>query len=266
MDIKSILKARGLDDANADALISNPAYGDILKGFIQEAEQGKTALLNAQQIEQNLKTWNETNVIPYVQKADARVAETEGRLAAQSAYLKTLKEQGYEVPDSYLTTPPPAITTANQPSTQSAARDYSDDIMLSAKANMALISMSERARDLLGHGLDVESEYEDFGKNKRPGENLRGYITRKYDLDTLHSKREADKKQKYEDDIRAEAKKAAIAEYQQANGSNPETRSPRSSRFDRIVQDDTRKGLWQTAQGREEATKNRLAKYAGQVQ
>lgn len=264
MDIKSILKARGLDDANADALMSNPAYGDILKGFITEAEAGKTALLNAQQIEQNLKTWNETNVIPYVQKADARVAETEGKLAAQSAYLKTLKEQGYEVPDSYLTTPSPTVP-ANQP-TPTAARDYSDDIMLSAKANMSLISMSERARDLLGHGLDVESEYEDFGKNKRPGENLRGYITRKYDLDILSAKRDSDKKQKYEDGIRDEAKKAALAEYQQTHGSNPETRSPRSSRFATIVQDDTRKSLWQTAQGREQATRNRLEKYAGQVQ
>jgi hypothetical protein len=263
MDIRAILKARGLSDENIETLATNPAYSGILEGFVQEAEEGKTAMLKAQEIENNLKTWNQNEVIPYVRKADEKVAVVQGKLAAQSAYLKTMKDQGYEIPDALLEAGPapnPVVTPAS-----SNTRDYSEDIMMSAKANMALISMSERARDLLGHGLDVENEYEDFQKNKRPQENLRGYITRKYDLDTLSAKREADKKTKYEEGLREEGKKAAMAEFQQKHGSNPETVTPRPTKFDRIVTDDSRKLSWQTAQGREQATRNRLDKYVSQV-
>jgi len=260
-DIRAILKARGLSDENIETLATNPAYSGILEGFVQEAEEGKTAMLKAQEIENNLKTWNQNEVIPYVRKADERVAAAEAKAASQAAYLKTMKDQGYEVPDSFLESAP----VESAPVAQATTRDYSEDIMMSAKANMALISMSERARDLLGHGLDVENEYEDFQKNKRPQENLRGYITRKYDLDTLSAKREADKKTKYEEGLREEGKKAAMAEFQQKHGSNPETVTPRPTKFDRIVTDDTRKQLWQTAQGREQATRNRLDKYVNSV-
>ena len=105
MDIKAILKARNLDDASIDALMTNPAYATLLESFITEAEGGKTALLKAQEIEQNLKTWNETQVVPYVRGADEKVAKIQGELAATRAHMKALKDAGYDIPDSYLATP-----------------------------------------------------------------------------------------------------------------------------------------------------------------
>ena len=102
MDIKAILKARGLDDAAIDNLLTNPAYSTILESFITEAEGGKNGLDEGEEIEQNPKTWNETQVVPYVRAADEKVAKMEADLAGTRAYLKTMKDQGYEVPDAMI--------------------------------------------------------------------------------------------------------------------------------------------------------------------
>ena len=78
------------------------------------------------------------------------------------------------------------------------------DLDSQGKAYMSLLSLSERARDLLGHGLDIENEYEDFGKNKRPNENLRAYVDRKYDLTAKATERDNKKKSDYEEKLRKE--------------------------------------------------------------
>ena len=259
MNIRQILKDRGLDDTNIETLVTNPAYASVLEGFVTEAENGKTAYLKAQEIETNLKKWNDETVIPYGQKKDQEAAQARAEAAKYKTYLSELKAQGYEVPDSYLDASSNPVKLAE---VVPAARDYSDDIMNSAKANMALISMSERARDLLGHGLDVENEYEDFGKNKRPGENLRSYIDRKYDLAGKQQAKEAETKKKYEDGIRDEARKSAIAEYEQKHGSNGETVIPSASKFDKFKDaPQERKNAWQTQDGRESQALARQEKY-----
>jgi hypothetical protein len=259
MDIRAQLKNEGWTEEEIGDFVKNQKALAAIEKFSQKAEQGETAFLKAQQIQQDLKTWNDTTVTPYVTAADQKVAAANAKLAAVTTHLKSLKDAGYDIPDSYLESSPAAPPAATPPP---AARGNSDELLNYAKANMALISMSERARDLLGHGLDVENEYEDFGKNKRPGENLRGYITRKYDLETLAAKRETEKKQKYEDGIRQEAAKKAVEEYQQKHGSNPDTILPAASKVDRIVRDRGDKlATWQTAEGRAASSQARLDKY-----
>lgn len=103
MDIKAILKTRNpnLTDEDLNNLMK-PEYAPILEALVKEAEDGKTAYQKAQEIEQNLKTWNETQVVPYVRGADEKVAKTEAKLAAVTAHMKALKDAGYDIPDSYL--------------------------------------------------------------------------------------------------------------------------------------------------------------------
>lgn len=262
MDIRAVLKARGLDDAKVETLMTDPAYSSILEGFINEAESGKTAMLKAQQIETDLKKWNDETLIPTYTKKDMEYADTSAKLAAAKEVLKTLKAQGYEIPAGYIddstATPPPPAKPAGIDA--SYVDQKANDI---ARVNMALMSVNEKARDLLGHGLDFEAEYEDFGKNRRPNENVREYVARKYDLGTLETKREAEKKQKYEDGIRSDAAKAAIADYEQKHGSNGETRVPRSSTHDRFREISAeRKDSWNTVAGREASTAARQEKYA----
>lgn len=266
MDIRQILRTRGLTDENIENLVTKPEYASLLESFITEAESGKTALLKAQEIETNLKTWNEQQVIPYVRGADEKVAKREAELAAMRAHMASLKAAGYDIPEAYLepgkATPPPPKPEANGID-EKAFNERSMDI---AKTNMALVSLSNRHRKLTGDELDLEQEYTDFEANKRPNENLRSYITRKYDHDGLQAKRAQEAEQKKLDAYAEEKLKAAKAEWTQSNGVNPETRSPRSTKFDQIAKEPERAKLWQTAAGREEATKRRLEKYSTLIQ
>jgi len=269
MDIKAILKARNLDDASIDNLLTNPALSGVLEAFVNEAEQGKTALMKAQEIETNLKTWNETQVVPYVRGADEKVAKVQAELASTRAYLKTMKEQGYEVPDAMIGDAPASSTPTTTTTTTSNGIDskYVDERALDiAKTNMALLSISNKYRKYTGNEIDLESEYEDFGKNRRPNEVLRDYVNRKYDIPGLEAKAKEASEQKRLDDYAAAKIQEEKSKWVQANGANPETRNPRASRFDAIKQDENRGKLWQTAQGREQATRARLEKYSNLVQ
>ena len=259
MDIRAILKARGVADDVAESMIGNPSYTTILEGFISDAENGKTALLKAQEVEANLKKWNEETVIPYGRQADEKVASANAELAKTRAYLKSLKDAGYEISDALLG---PSEATPAAKVEPNAPKDYTSDIFSAAKVNMELISLSNKYRKLTGDELDPVVEYDDFTANKRPGENLRTYVDRKYDLQGKAAAKEAETKKKYEDGIREEARKAAIAEYEQKHGSNGETRVPQSSRFDKFQElPAEKKNSWQTVAGREASTAARQEKY-----
>jgi hypothetical protein len=262
-DIRAILKERGVSDDIAESMIGNPAYTSILEGFVADAEAGKTALLKAQQIKDDLEKWNTETVIPYGQKRDAEVRETRAKLAAQTTYLKELKAQGYDIPDSYLAEAPAPDPAKNTPSPDAVDRKFVEERAAeTSRINMALISASERARDLLGHGLDIEAEYEDFSKNRRPGDNLRQHIDRKYDLSGIEKKRADDKAKKERDDLIAEGRRLEKEEHAKKHGDNGETVVPRSSKFDRFKPaPDAERPNVLTAAGREAATKARQEKY-----
>lgn len=265
-DVKAILKARNLSDEDITALTTKPEYASLLESFISEAETGKTALLKAQEIETNLKKWNEEQVVPYVRGADEKVAKVTAQLAATQAHMKALKDAGYDIPDSYLDSTAPVTPAPKNEPVGIDSKALDERAMDIARTNMALVSLSNRHRKLTGDELDLETEYTDFESNKRPSENLRSYIARKYDHDGLQAKRAQEAKQKELDDYAATKIATEKAAWQQSHGENGETRNPRSSRFDTIKQDEGRKQLWQTAAGREEATKRRLEKYANLVQ
>lgn len=270
MDVRAYLISQGHDAETASEIASNPKYAAIYEKAASEAEGGKTALLKAQEIEKTMKDWNATQVVPYVQKADKEVADAKAKIAAQSTYLKTLKAQGYDIPDAYLedggsTTviPPVAAAPANQ-------KDYDDLIYKGQLAQMELIDIADEAKDLTGKRISVNAEYKDFQTNQRPGENLRTYITRKYDLDNIRTKRETDRVAAHEKGIADAAVTAAKAEWAKANGTNGELRTPVNSRFDKVAEERKAGGeggdkLWQTQAGRETARVQRLQKYAGRV-
>lgn len=266
MDVKAILKARGLSDENIDNLINKPEYASILESFISEAENGKTALLKAQEIEQNLKTWNETQVVPYVRAADEKVAKITAENAALKTHYKVMRDAGYEVPAAFTEgepTPSPVKTESPKGFSQ---EDFDKGAMSIAETNIALVSLSNRHRKLTGDELDLDAEYSDFKTNRRPSENLRDYVGRKYDHSGLQAKRAQESEQKKLDEYAASKVAEEKAKWTQSNGVNPETRNPRASRFDEIRKDEGRTKLWQTAAGREEATKRRLEKYTSLVQ
>jgi hypothetical protein len=266
MDIRAILKARNLSDENIDALITKPEYASLLESFINEAEGGKTALLKAQEIEGNLKNWNENEVIPYVRKADMRAAELEAQNAALRTHLSTLKSQGYDIPESML--PTSDVGRKQEPAQPQNAFASAADIDKwrhdQAMVGMELIGLSNKHRKLTGEELDPMAEYDDFSKNKRPQETLRDYVARKYDHTGLQAKateaKQAADRKKIEDE--------AIERYKKEHpvSANPELASPRPSKFDRFQNvPEERSKSWQTAEGRDKATRDRLSKYTSLV-
>ena len=88
--------------------------------------------------------------------------------------------------------------------------------------------------DLTGKRIRVNDEYREFSSSARPGENLRSYVTRKYDLENIRSTRAKEAEQKKLDSYAEEKLAAAKAEWAKSHGTNPDTLIPRASRFDRI--------------------------------
>ena len=274
MDVKAYLISMGTDAETAEAISSNPQYAAVYEKAAAAAEEGKTALLKAQEVEQSLKTWNETQVVPYVRKADEAVAAERAKNAQMAAYIKTMKEQGYDVPDAWLEGAP-TVPTTTTPTPQANAKDYDDLIHKGQLAQMELIDLANEAFDLTGKRISVNSEYNAMKSDARPGENFRQYITRKYDLDGLRTKKAQEAEQARLDAYAAQKIAAKEVEWKQKFGSNPETIIPRASRFDRVSEERKTSGtgvdkegrpLWQTKAGREVATQQRLQKYEGKIQ
>ncbi len=274
MDVKAYLISLGTDAETAEAISANPQYAAVYEKAAADAENGKTALLKAQEVEKSLKTWNETQVIPYVQKADKQVAEAQAKISAQATYLKTLKDQGYDIPDSYLEGASATVTSPASAAPPANAKDYDDLIHKGQLAQMELIDLSNEVFDLTGKRISTSAEYNSLKADGRPGENLRAYVSRKYDLDNVRRQKETAAEQAKLDAYAASKVAEKEAEWKTKYGSNPDTLIPRSSRFDRVAEerklgnnvDDKGRPLWQTQAGREQATRNRLAKYEGKVQ
>jgi hypothetical protein len=259
MTIEEILKNEGYTDEEAKILIDNPKYAGTLKKLVDTAENGTTALLKAQELEKNIRTFNDETVIPYGAKKDAEAAAARAEAAKYQTYLKSLKEAGYEIPDAYLSAPP-----AEAPKVTERAPDgryvKPEDLDSQGRAYMSLMSMSEKARDLLGHGLDIEAEYDDFGKNKRPQERLRDYIDRKYDLSAKQQAKEAKAKEDFEEKLRKEGEERYAKAHPRSE--NEDLRIPAASKHDKFkVIADEKKNNWQTREGREASTLARQDKY-----
>ena len=256
MTIEEVLAAEGYTAEEQTALLGNPKNKGLLTKILQQSEEGTTALLKAQELETNIRKFNDETVIPYGAKKDQEAAAARAEAAKYQTYLKSLKEAGYDIPDAYLSVAPEKVEV--MPAEPRYVKP--EDLDNQGKAYMSLLSMSEKARDLLGHGLDIEQEYEDFGKNKRPNENLRAYVDRKYDLTAKATERDNKKKFDYEEKLRKEGEER----YQKANprSANDDLQVARASKFDRFqkLPDDVRDNH-KTLAGREKATQNRLEKY-----
>lgn len=271
MDVKNYLISMGTDAETAAEIAANPKYASVYEKAAASAEEGKTALLKAQETKTQLEKWNQETVIPYVQDADNKVAAERAKNAAMVAHMKSLKEAGYDIPAAYLdgsenTAPVKVAPVAEQ-------KDYDSLIQKGQLAQMELIDLANEAYDLTGKRISVNAEYKEFATAARPGENLRGYVTRKYDLENIRSTKETEKQVARDKAIADTAVAAAQAEWAKSHGANGETRIPVNSRFDKVIE--ARKGdsssdkdgrpLWQTQAGRAEATKRRLEKYQGQI-
>jgi hypothetical protein len=268
-----LISTHGMSEEDAKVIADNPKYAGVYEKLAREAEDGKTAFLKANETKAALEQWNQNTVIPYVRDADNKVAGMSAKLSAQATYLKSLKDAGYDIPSAYLDDAPANGASVVAQPVAAQGKDYDDLIQKGQLAQMELIDLANEAYDLTGKRVSVNAEYQDFQQNMRPGENLRRYITRKYDLDSIRTTRSKEAEQKKLDDYAATKVAAEKAEWAKSHGTNPDTLIPRASKFDRVVEarkadgseDKEGRPLWQTQAGRAEATKRRLEKYSGSI-
>jgi hypothetical protein len=257
MTLQEMLQADGLSAEEITTLTSNPKYAASLEKLRVQAEEGTTALMNAGKLKEDIEKFNKETVIPYGLKKDQETAAALAEVAKHKAYLKSLKDSGYDIPDAYLEAAPVVKETP----VASAGPNYSDEIVNAAKANMSLISMSNKYRALTGEELDLDAEYRNFEQNKRPGENLRAYIDRAYDLP---SKEKAKSEAKAAADRKA-IEDAAIERWktEHPQSANAELATPAASKYDKFKSlPEDRRNSYQTEAGRESQAIARQEKYA----
>lgn len=255
MTIEEVLAAEGYTAEEQTALLGNPKNKGLLTKILQQSEEGTTALLKAQELETNIRKFNDETVIPYGAKKDQEAAAARAEAAKYQTYLKSLKDAGYDIPDAYLSVAPEKV----EPVKVEPKYVQPDDLDKQGRAYMSLLSTVNRAHKL-GIDLNVDADYAEMKKNGRPNENFRDYLDRKYDMTAKETAAATQKKSDYEEKLRKEGEER----YQKANprSANDGIATPRASKFDRFqkLPDDVRDNH-KTLAGREKATQNRLEKY-----
>ena len=92
MTIDEVLAAEGYTAEESKALTDNPKNKALLSKILQQSEEGTTALLKAQELETNIRKFNDETVIPYGAKKDQEAAAARAEAAKYQTYLKSLKD------------------------------------------------------------------------------------------------------------------------------------------------------------------------------
>ena len=103
MTIEEVLAAEGYTAEESKALTDNPKNKALLTRILNESEEGKTALLRAEELDRNIRKFNDETVIPYGAKKDQEAAAARAEAAKYQTLPQTsLKDAGYDIPDAYL--------------------------------------------------------------------------------------------------------------------------------------------------------------------
>jgi hypothetical protein len=242
-----------LADEKQSKLITSAAktYGEGLAAKREaDAEKKETATFWEQ------KTAELQGSVTRLTNAEKRAAAAEGEAAKRTAYLKSLKEQGYDVPEEMIgatsaTPPPPKYMT--QEDFNKASRATAPDLV-------SLTALSNEYYHLFGEPyVNVE---DDFRAAQQAGKPLREFARSKYNFDAKRqekdkAKADAEYQARFKTDL--EKEKAAWA---LANGSNSETRPPMPSKFDSLQkQDGFKPDSWKSVEGRKANREARLKRF-----
>lgn len=263
MTLQEYLAAEGLTGEEIEAIVGNEKQAKAMTKALGLAEEGRTALTKAQAAEKETaeyweqKTKELEGSVGRLTAAEKRAAQAEASAAQRTAYLKSLKEQGYDVPDEYLGGA--STTTPNEPKYMTredldkAARSTAPDLV-------SLTALSNEYYSLFG--TPYVAVEDDFRAAQQAGKPLRDFARSKYNFDGKKQELAAAADQKRIDGILAEEKKKWESENALRNGSNPETRSPLPSKFDRLAKREGFKNdSWKSQEGRESNRVTRLKQF-----
>jgi hypothetical protein len=267
--IESYLAEQGLSTEEIAAIVGNPKAASAMSAALGKYDEGVSLSAKAQadlDAAQAAKTeaedfW-EKKVTPALAGVDRKVATASSEAARYKAYLQSLSDQGYDVPKDLLTAPTNPNPNPNPnptPGNFLSREDFTKEMQGTGMTLVSLMTLSNEYQDL--YGTPYTSGDSDFEEAKKARKPFREFVKDKYKFETKRQEKSAAADKARIDAIVAEQVKTKEAELQAKYGSNPETRAPMASKFDKIEKIAERKDSWKTGAGREAARKNRLAKF-----
>ena len=271
-DIRAFLTEQGLSKEEVDAIVGNDKSAKAMTAALSRYDEGSALSVRAAKELEDARTerteaaefW-EQKVTPALATVDRRVAQAESEKARYAAYLQSLKNQGYDVPADLLTpggggNPNPGNGGGNPGNGNYMTREQMAKEFEGTGATLVrLQQVTNEYQDLYGRPyLTAEADYADARKQGRP---FSEYVREKYKF----SDKTAERTKKQEDERIAqmveEKYKAREAELSAKYGSNPELRSPVSSKFDRLEKLGVNKDAWKTEAGKKASKEARLSRF-----
>ena len=261
MDPKAYLAELGYSNEDIVAMLADEKQSKLIAHAAKSYSEGKTLKQQAEAEKAETATFWEQKTqelqgsVNRLTAAERRAAEAEGVAAQRTAYLKSLKDQGYDVPDTMLGTshvaePPKPITREEM---EQGFRKTAPDLV-------SLTALSNEYYHLYGEPY-VQVE-EDFRAAQAAGKPLRDYARTKYGFEAKKAEKAQAADQARIDKIVQERLTAEKATWAAANGSNPETRSPLPSKFDKLQkQPGFKSDSWKSAEGRAANKADRLKRF-----
>lgn len=272
MTIQEYLAAEGLSAEEIAAIVGNPKQVAAFNKMMAMYDEGSTALANAaKQQKETSDFWEQKTTelqgsVNRLTAAEKRAAEAEARAAQRGAYLKSLKDQGYEVPDAVIDASGPAADPVRDPATGQflTRKDFDDEIGKRGRGTavdlVTLISLSNEYQDL--YGQPYLSGDTDLQEALKAGKPMREFVRVKYNFDGKRTEKqnaasEAAYQDRHKKDLEAERKKWA-----EEHGSNGEMRAPVASKFTQLEKSEGFKSdSWKTPDGRAANRQARLKRF-----
>lgn len=267
MEPRAYLTELGYSKEDIDAMLADEKQTKLITAAAKSYSEGRTLKQQADaEKEDTARYWEEQTEklqgsVTKLTAAEKRAAAAEAESARRSAYLKSLADQGYDVPKEMYegAVADPAKNTPDQKYVSRA--DLQREIESSAPTLIALQSLSNEYFDL--YGKPYLTGEADFAEARKAGKSMRDFVRQKYGFDAKVKERETNALKSQWEAEQAEKLKAKEAELAAKYGNNPDTRVPVPSKFDRVTsQPGFQSDSWKSEESRKANQANRLKKFA----
>jgi hypothetical protein len=265
MTLNEYLVAEGLTGEEIAAIVGNEKQAKAMTKALGLAEEGRTAKAQADAEKQETaqfweqKTTELQGSVARLTAAERRAAEAEGKAAQRTAYLKSLKDQGYDVPDEMI-----GAGGGGNPNPETPKYVTHEEVQKSLRSTapdlVSLTALSNEYRSL--YGTDYVAIEEDFRAAQAANKPLREFARSKYNFEGKKTELAAAADKARIDAIVAEKEKEWQAKNALTNGSNPNTRPGMPSKFDKLTKSENFKSdSWKSQEGRDSNRADRLKKF-----
>ena len=262
MTIEQFLAEQGLTAEEVAAVVGNPAQKKAMSAALQRYEEGLAAKTQADtEKAETVKFWEDKTQqlegsVSRLTAAEKRAAEAGAEAARVKAYMKSLKDQGYDVPDAMVGGDPAKV----EPPTPFTREEATQMMRGTAPDLVTLVGLQAEYQDLFGS--PYVNIADDFTEAQKSGKSLREYTRTKYQFEAKRAEKQQAAEKTRIDGIVAEQMKTKEAELAAKYGNNPNLSIAMPSKFDKLVkQPGFKNDSWKSEEGRRANREARLKKF-----